>query len=823
MENLMNRRLFIKKTSLAGLSLTLYHPVLARILRSDNLNSIQNEFFSVLFDQSSRLIHIISSDGVNLVTGIVSAINFNNGKRLISSSLHQISVEIHPIKNQLGSGKLLKITGTDQEQKVNLEIRISLIDQIQAIIVESVCKNITRTEKMNIYSFEPLRAIKSEGGYLNFDQAAKCLTNGAIYYDAGMIHTFGTPYQKPEPYGETKGGVPFNKTISADSETVRSWWNVSLFNGYDRKGITMGYLKNHFGLGQILISKNNEQQISFLAESVFSAGYVLNPGESIFSDPFVINVAENPYQSLETYAAMVGKVNNARTKSIINGWCNWFYTHEHVTEEEIIRNAEFAARELKPYGFEYIQVDEGYQRWHGDWEGNERFPHGMKWLSEKITDLGLKPALWVAPYVISEPTEVFQKHPDWLLKNEDGSLKRVGPWPGEDTDWFRNENPKRYGLDITHPEAEKWFYNLFDTLAHKWKYQMIKIDFVAWSVLSAQRFYDNSFTPASVYRKGAEIIRQAIGNDCHLLTCGPGNISVGMIDSMRIEYDQNYGFFNEVWNQYFTQSASSAPAVAKRYYFHQQTWVNDADHICIDLLSAQQAQAVVTLIAMSGGNTMSGDRLTELDSSKIELLKKTLPSAGNFVRPVDLFDTDLEMVFASKITKEFGEWMVLAFFNPDLTQLAIKKYPMERFWMNSNKTYIGYDFWNERLMEINQDEIEVNVVPGGVTLMAVHEKTGFPQVVSTDRHIMQGAVELTNVSFDSSTGILKGVSSGSPGTSHNIKIYIPESYSWFHDDSVLFSDFDQYSIKLIEDQVMRIHVNFDTLEQVEWKVEFKMG
>lgn len=29
-------------------------------------------------------------------------------------------------------------------------------------------------------------------------------------------------------------------------------------------------------------------------------------------------------------------------------------------------NTAFAAEHLKPYGLEYIQVDEGFQRWHGD-------------------------------------------------------------------------------------------------------------------------------------------------------------------------------------------------------------------------------------------------------------------------------------------------------------------------------------------------------------------------------------------------------------------------------------------------------------------------
>jgi alpha-galactosidase len=101
----------------------------------------------------------------------------------------------------------------------------------------------------------------------------------------------------------------------------------------------------------------------------------------------------------------------------------------------VVRNAELASRILKPYGLEYIQIDEGYQRWHGEWEGNSRFPHGMKWLADKIKSFGLKPGLWIAPYVISEPTEVYQQHSDWLLKHPDGRLKRVGPWPSEDSDW----------------------------------------------------------------------------------------------------------------------------------------------------------------------------------------------------------------------------------------------------------------------------------------------------------------------------------------------------------------------------------------------------
>jgi hypothetical protein len=91
-----------------------------------------------------------------------------------------------------------------------------------------------------------------------------------------------------------------------------------------------------------------------------------------------------------------------------------------------------------------------------------------------------------------------------------------------------------------------------------------------------------------------------------------------MLDSMRIELDQP----PVTWNQYFLQSTSSAPAAAKRYYFHKRAWINDADHICLAPLPVAQAQAAASLIALSGGNTISGDRLPDLDAVRLDILRK---------------------------------------------------------------------------------------------------------------------------------------------------------------------------------------------------------
>ena len=389
-----------------------------------------------------------------------------------------------------------------------------------------------------------------------------------------------------------------------------------------------------------------------------------------------------------------------------------------------------------------------------------------------------------------------------------------------DSDWAKNENPKRYGLDVTHPEAAKWLYNLFHSAANDWGYEMFKIDFVAWSLLSAHHYYDRSVTPAQAYRKGMEIIRSAVGSECHINDCGPGPVSVGLIDSMRIESDQNYGYSKAAWQQYFLESASSAPAAAKRYYFHRKTWINDADHVCINLLTIPQAQAAATIIGLSGGNIISGDRLSDLDPNRLDILKKILPSFGEAAKPVDLFDTDKHSVFAVKIKKSFGEWTVVGFFNSSETEKINKTFPLDRLWLDPQKTYLGYDFWMEKYFGKIENTINVDILPSSVTLLSLHEKTGNPQVLSTDRHILQGAHELDNVKWNPDTNILSGVSLGSINTSHNIAVYSPAEQFWEQGGRALYHDFENYTLKLIDDHIIRVHVKFNNSEKVQWNINF---
>jgi hypothetical protein len=821
MQHLIKRRDFMRFVSISGLSFAISNPLKAGLrIFEDNVAQIKNQFCTISFDHKQGRFNITQSHGDFLIRNATVRANTPRGKKSITDSNYEHSVDHKIVSDKLGNGQKLIVHSKDLNAEIDFETHFSLYENWNNIIIEALCKNVS-SKDLNIHSIEPICATEEAGALMQWSDFSKILTNGAMYYDAGKIHDINFPYKEPEPYGPTKGGA-INPDFKYPSENrIRSWWNIGFFRGYEKDGLVCGFVDNANGLGQLVVSKTNSNDISLHTESVFSPGFTLKPGGSIGSNRFMINIADNPYSSLETYSQVMGILNSGRVNSIVNGWCSWFYTFDHVNEDEVIRNAEFVSRNLKRFGLEYIQIDEGFQRFHGDWEGNEKFPHGMKWLADKIKSYGLKPGLWLAPYVVSEPTEIFQRNPDWFLKHSDGRLMRVGPWPSEDTEWAQNENPKRYGLDITHPDAAKWLYNLFDKIANQWGYEMFKIDFVAWSLLSAHHYFDQSVTPAQAYRQGMEIIRSAIGPERHINECGPGSVSVGLIDSMRIEIDQNYGYSKAAWQQYFLESSSSAPAAAKRYYFHKKTWVNDADHVCINLLPTDKAQAAASLIALSGGNIISGDRLTELDHIHLDILKKIFPSFGEAAQPVDLFDNDRHSVFAVKIKKPFAEWTVAGFFNSSETEIITKSFPLSRLWLDPTKIYLGYDFWNQKLFGEIKEKIQVSVFPSSVTLLSLHENTGSPQFLSTDRHVLQGAHELENVEWNSENKTLSGLSIGVIGTSHKIAVYSPEAQYWTQSEKVTYHDFENYTLKLVDEHIVRVHVKFDKSEKVSWHINFK--
>lgn len=99
---------------------------------------------------------------------------------------------------------------------------------------------------------------------------------------------------------------------------------------------------------------------------------------------------------------------------VINSWEASYFS---VTEALVLD----LAKQALECGVDTVVLDDGWFRAStktglGDWRtDNERFPTGLKGLSEKIHEMGLKFGIWIEPEMVNADSELYRAHPDWIL------------------------------------------------------------------------------------------------------------------------------------------------------------------------------------------------------------------------------------------------------------------------------------------------------------------------------------------------------------------------------------------------------------------------
>jgi len=90
-------------------------------------------------------------------------------------------------------------------------------------------------------------------------------------------------------------------------------------------------------------------------------------------------------------------------------WDSWGYQQE-INEEMLRKNAAVAAK----LGIEAFIVDLGWAKRMGDWEPDpEKFPSGLRALSDYVHSLGMKFGLHFVPTEADPESAVLREHPEW--------------------------------------------------------------------------------------------------------------------------------------------------------------------------------------------------------------------------------------------------------------------------------------------------------------------------------------------------------------------------------------------------------------------------
>lgn len=320
----------------------------------------------------------------------------------------------------------------------------------------------------------------------------------------------------------------------------------------------------------------------------------------------------------DTFAAASG-VSALRPAPSI--WSSWYQYFTEVTEDDMDENlAAIVEREVP---VDVVQLDDGYQVEIGDWlDLSDRFI-SLPGMVERIRERGLRAGIWIAPFVVGSRSRVGAEHPDWLIRDHDGTpVQALHNW-GQDT----------HPLDVTHPDVREHLATVFGWFAGI-GIDLFKIDFVYAAALAGRR-HDPDVTDEQAYRDGLDEVRAAIGPDAYLLGCGaPLLPSVGKVDGMRVSADTAPQWAPEHGDMSLAGGASAELSVLSRSYQHGRFWVNDPD--CLLLRPGiERRERRADLVARHGGLRGSSDQITALDDwglARTQELLGAVPAPVPFLR-----------------------------------------------------------------------------------------------------------------------------------------------------------------------------------------------
>ena len=444
-----------------------------------------------------------------------------------------------------------------------------------------------------------------------------------------------------------------------------------------------------------------------------------------------------------------------------SGMCTWYYYYQHVTDREVRLNTDWIAANLKDYGANYVQIDDGWQKETAtlrkgsrDWTGTDRnFSGGMASLASYIKSKGLIPGIWIAPHGQSNP-DVVKSLPGVFILKPDGTSASKS-WEG---DWL---------VDPSTPETQKYLSDLFKTMAD-WGYEYFKIDgqpTVVGEFRKAKEFMRKPGNIDSLYRSTLKTIKNTIGPQRYLLGCwGLPVEGAGIMDGSRTGGDVVLG-----WDGF----ESALRPTMRSYYQHNIMWYTDPDVMLLrQPLTVEQARVWATLQGLTGQALMSSDRLTDLSTDRVDMLKKVYPAVD--IRPLDLFPSNgRKRLWDLKVNHLGRKYDVTGLFNfgaDAAIQLPVK---WSELGIETGVPVHIFDFWNSEYMGAWEKGIAIDIPPTSVRVLTLLPDNGQIQLISTSRHITQGWVDLQSISADVAGKSISGVSNVPDGENYKLHFVYP--------------------------------------------------
>ncbi len=347
-------------------------------------------------------------------------------------------------------------------------------------------------------------------------------------------------------------------------------------------------------------------------------------------------------------------------------------------------------------------------------------------------------------------------------------------------DWLLNKDVDMGGLDYSLPAVQEYVRSRFGALRGHidglmvdycddlWMMTMRghdageRLGRTRWEQIPADvgrvEFADKHMTATAFYRTFFRCVKDGLGPNSWLherLLCQPDNdLLLGIADSQRTEHDSNQ------------ISPDLVSRSGLRWYKNRVVLAYDMDSK--ELTSAWKIKGwtgsdkdgrrmMLTMAYVAASRLLLANSFRNLDVETLHDLERTFPypTEPRSARPVDAFVHDgWPRVYDFAVTPD---WHQVTLFNNALpTREESISVPLAgdmadgALGLDPGAEYHVFDFWNDSYVGTVKGSgiLTQTLRPGEARMLSVRKVQDHPQVVSSNRHIMQGHLDLSDVKWE---------------------------------------------------------------------------
>ncbi|HEY5510248.1 MAG TPA: alpha-galactosidase [Prolixibacteraceae bacterium] len=190
----------------------------------------------------------------------------------------------------------------------------------------------------------------------------------------------------------------------------------------------------------------------------YASEYRLIPGKVFTTPSFVFTYSKSgkelTSQNLQRWSRKYSLLDGDQPRmTLLNNWETTFFDFNEEKLKGMISDT-------KKLGVDLFLLDDGwfankYPRNNdksslGDWEPNKtKLPNGIGVLVKEAEKQGVKFGIWIEPEMVNPKSELYEKHPDWIIR-----------LPNRPEDYSRNQ----LVLDLPNPKVQDFVFGVLDNL-----------------------------------------------------------------------------------------------------------------------------------------------------------------------------------------------------------------------------------------------------------------------------------------------------------------------------------------------------------------------